>query len=113
MQQPKEKDQYATYNGLNRPAMAMGIPLMLLLLLGFIGVFGTFLCLFMFGAKGFVFTAFIFLVTFALKLICEKDPNALDVVKMNMKGWFINLRQNIAVMGKDSIIGFDSTGIKK
>ncbi|MGL4928266.1 MAG: VirB3 family type IV secretion system protein [Plesiomonas shigelloides] len=103
---PDSKELYATYNGLNRPAMLMGIPLMLFLALGFIGVFGTFIAIFTFGAKGFAFTATVLLCGFGLKLLCEFDPNALNVIKMNMSGLLINFRQ------QDKIIGFDSTGIK-
>lgn len=113
MGEEKEITMYATYNGLNRPAMFKGIPLMPLLVLAFVGVFGTLLFAFIFGPKGLVFTAIIFLIGFVLKLICENDPRALEVHKMELKGAFINIRQNINVIGKDSIVGFDSTGIKK
>lgn len=110
MSEEKEVVGYATYNGLNRPAMFKGIPLMPLLILAGIGVMGTFPLCFFFGAKGLIFTAIIALIVFVLKLICEHDPRAMEVHKMEMKGLFINFRQNL---GKGSIVAFDSTGIKK
>lgn len=107
MQENQNPDQYATYNGLNRPAMIMGVPLMLLLTLGIVGLFGTFIFIAVAGAKGFIFTGCIFLIAFGVKLLCDKDPNALKVIKMNLKGRLIYLKQG------NSIIGFDSTGLRK
>ena len=86
---------------------------MLLLTLGFVGVFGTALFAFLFGLKGLIFTGVVFLFGFAVKLACEADDNAINVIKLNLRGWLLNVGQNISVLGKDNIVGFDSTGMKK
>ncbi|MGL5290036.1 MAG: VirB3 family type IV secretion system protein [Aeromonas sp.] len=109
--QNTEVVKYITYNGLNRPAMVMGVPLMLLLGMGFLGVFGTAILMSAFGVNAFIFTAIILLVTFAIKLTCENDPNALSVLKMNLNGVLLSLRQNIGTLGKETIVAFDSTGV--
>jgi len=67
------KDVYFTYNGLNRPAMVRGVPLMLLLSCGFIATFSGFIGVFFLGVFGLVFPlligAFLFIVKVIVKTI--------------------------------------------
>lgn len=49
METDKKVDEYITYNGFNRPALVMGVPLLLLLGIGMFGMFGFFLCFVLFG----------------------------------------------------------------
>ncbi|EAZ1917734.1 conjugal transfer protein TraD [Salmonella enterica subsp. enterica serovar Montevideo] len=98
----KSKIVFLSYNGLNRPAMVMGVPLMLLLAVGFLAVFGGFGCMFMWGISGVIFPALCFLFLFTIRIICENDPNALSVMNLQLKGCFLK------VMHRDSIVGFSS-----
>jgi len=96
------KDAYFTYNGLNRPAMAAGVPLMLLLSCGFIAVFFGFLAVYFIGAFGLIVPALIGMFLFAVRIMCENDPNALRVIKLSLKGMLLKLKHG------DLITGFDS-----
>ena len=98
----KPKVVFLSYNGLNRPAMVMGVPLMLFLSVGFLAVFGGFGCMFMWGISGLIFPALCFLFLFIVRIICENDPNALSVMNLQLKGYFLK------VIHRDSIIGFSS-----
>lgn len=93
---------YITYNGLNRPAMIKGIPLMLGLIVCFIAAVGGFFCLFMFGLKGFIFPALCMMFLFTVRVMCENDPNALTVKKLSMSGFMLKLKHG------DTIVGFSS-----
>lgn len=101
------KDSYYTYNGLNRPAMVRGVPFMLLLTCGFLAIFTGFLGIYFLGAFGLVFPVLIAAFLFAVKIICENDPNALRVVKLSLSGMLLKLKHG------DSITGFDSGGYKE
>lgn len=50
----KPKVVFLSYNGLNRPVMVRGVPLMLFLSVGFLAVFGGFGCMFMWGISGLI-----------------------------------------------------------
>ncbi|EPR9285179.1 VirB3 family type IV secretion system protein [Escherichia coli] len=97
-----EKNVFATYNGLNRPAMVMGVPLLLLLAVGFLAVFGGFTAMFFWGLSGLLVPALCFLFLFIIRLICENDPNALRVLKLQFKGMILK------IMHRDTVIGFSS-----
>ncbi len=95
-----EKKVFATYNGLNRPAMVMGVPLLLLLAVGFLAVFGGFTAMYFWGLSGLLVPALCFLFLFIIRLICENDPNALRVLKLQFKGMILK------VIHRDTVIGF-------
>lgn len=99
-----ERNQYATYNGLNRPAMVMGVPLMLLLFSGFVAVFGGFGAIYLFGAKGLIVPSVLFLFLFIVRLFCDSDPNALRVLHLQFKGFLLKVKH------QDIITGFSSVG---
>lgn len=96
--------EYATYNGLNRPAMVKGVPLLLLLAVGFFAIFGGFLAIYFYGAKGFSLPVISGFFLFAVRSVCENDPNALEVIKLNLKG------KKMQLLHGETIIGYDSTG---
>lgn len=98
------KDVYFTYNGLNRPAMVRGVPLMLLLSCGFIATFSGFIGIYFLGIFGMVFPLFIGAFLFMVKVVCENDPNALRVLNLSLSGMFLKLKHG------DWITGFDSGG---
>ena len=97
-----EKKVFATYNGLNRPAMVMGVPLLLLLAVGFLAVFGGFTAMYFWGISGLLVPALCFLFLFIIRLICENDPNALRVLKLRFKGIMLKVKH------RDTVIGFSS-----
>lgn len=102
MEEDNKSVGYMTYNGLNRPAMIKGIPLMLGLIVCFIAAVGGFFSIFMFGLKGFIFPALCMLFLFAVRVMCENDPNALTVKKLSLSGFILKLKHG------DTIVGFSS-----
>jgi type IV secretion system protein VirB3 len=92
------EDEYASYNGMNRPALAMGIPLMPLLFGGFLIVFGGFLGLMLIGGYGLIFPVIVGLVLFIIRLICEDDPNAMKIISWRLKGSCLRLGQKHDVL---------------
>lgn len=79
-------DEYLTYNGFNRPALFMGIPILLflsgltlLLISFFIGVLTV-------GFYGLILPVAIVMWLMSLKVKCAKDPNALAVSALKRKG---------------------------
>ena len=98
-----EKSKYASYNGLNRVALVMGIPLMPFLFGAFLSVFLGFPALMMWGIVGILIPAVVFLGLFILKLLCEDDPNAIDVIRWKIKGYFLRVRLGGKVMSFHSL----------
>ena len=99
----EEKTKYASYNGLNRVALVMGIPLMPFLIGAFLAVFLGFPALMMWGVVGILIPAVIFLGLFVLKLLCEDDPNAIDVIQWKIKGYFLKFRIGGKIMSFHSL----------
>ncbi|UCQ29608.1 VirB3 family type IV secretion system protein (plasmid) [Edwardsiella tarda] len=98
----EDEKNYATYNGLNRPAMVAGVPLILLLVVGFLAVFGGFAAILLWGLSGLLVPSLCFLFLFIIRLICENDPNALRVLKLQLNGLFLKVKH------RDVVIGFSS-----
>ncbi|ENO8530929.1 VirB3 family type IV secretion system protein [Escherichia coli] len=98
-----DKSQYATYNGLNRPAMVMGVPLLLLLAVGFIAVFCGFAAIYFWGGVGLIIPALCFLFLFIVRLFCDSDPNALRVLRLQLKGFMLKLKHQDTVTGFSSV----------
>lgn len=90
--------EYVSYNGMNRPALKMGIPLMPLLFGGFLIVFGGFGGLMLWGVYGFIFPVFVGLILFSLKIVCEDDPNGLEVIKWKVMGILLLFKQGGEVL---------------
>lgn len=91
-QESKElKDVYLTYNGLNRPALVMGIPILLLLALGLFSLITAFIGIKVFGLVGIIPTGICFLIGLLIRSLTESDPNALKVVSFKLKGVFLKL----------------------
>ncbi|MFQ0972232.1 VirB3 family type IV secretion system protein [Gilliamella sp. BG6] len=94
-----EDDSFPSFNGMNRPAMVYGIPM----------VMGIFTCLFIvlslfagFYAKLGYFSwvaplAGLFFLLF-LKLICEDDPNALAFIKWRIRAVLLKISQGNSVI---------------
>lgn len=94
----EDDSEYVSYNGMNRPALFMGVPLMPMLFGCFLMVFGGFAGLLMWGGYGLIFPAVVFLCLFVLKLICEDDPNAMEIMTWRLKGAFLRLKQGSDVL---------------
>lgn len=94
-----EEDTFPSFNGMNRPAMAFGIPMVtgiftaLFIILSFFGGLSLnlgFYSLFL-PLLGVVFLIF-------LKVISEDDPNALAFIKWRFRAIFIKIFQGNAVI---------------
>ncbi|AXH60550.1 VirB3 family type IV secretion system protein [Providencia huaxiensis] len=94
--------EYLTYNGFNRPALVAGVPLMLMLpILGF-AIFGGFIFVNIFGLFGIIPVGISLLSIIVIRAMTDNDPNALRVVRFNLKGFFIKLGKPIlAVRGRE------------
>ncbi|EGH9360840.1 conjugal transfer protein TraD [Salmonella enterica] len=98
----KEKTLYLTYNGLNRPAMVRGVPLMLLLSCGFLATFSGFIAIYFIGVFGLIFPVFFGVFLLGVKVVCENDPNALRVLKLSLSGMLLKLKHGEMITGFDS-----------
>ncbi|EFL2297890.1 hypothetical protein AOC66_004871 [Escherichia coli] len=81
----KPKVVFLSYNGLNRPVMVRGVPLMLFLSVGFLAVFGGFGCMFMWGISGLIFPALCFLFLFI-----DRNLNPKKIKKTPKNGCLFN-----------------------
>lgn len=89
--------KYITYNGLNRPALSAGVPLMILLPMFVLGLLFAFVGVYNFGMKGITPTLGIVVVWFFIRLAVENDPNALDVISLKIKGFFLQRRKILCI----------------
>lgn len=80
---------YSSYNGLNKPAVFAGIPLMLMVA---ILTALLFICLpsyILLGKVAGTITAIILVAVYLFaKFSCDNDPNALTVMKLQVLGFF-------------------------
>lgn len=93
--------EYLSYNGFNRPALVMGVPLMLMLPIFAFAIFGTFIGVSLFGVVGIIPAGISILLIVVIRAMTENDPNALKVIAFNIKGFLIKFGSPIlAVRGK-------------
>ncbi|MDE9544132.1 VirB3 family type IV secretion system protein [Xenorhabdus bovienii] len=83
------KDIYLTYNGLNRPALVMGVPIILLLSLFGIGLITAMVGVYFLGLIGFIPAGICFLCIMIIRLLTESDSNALKVISFKLKGFVL------------------------
>lgn len=94
METDKKVDEYITYNGFNRPALVMGVPLLLLLGLGMFAMFGFFLGFVLFGfLKAIIFPFISGMLFFIVRSMCETEPNAMRITKLRLSGFFLKMLQ--------------------
>lgn len=92
---------YLAYNGFNRPALVMGVPIMILLPLMFVAFFGGFIGFSFYGLKGLMPAGFSLLSIIVIRGMTENDPNALSLVSLKVKGFMIRKFSSIvAVRGR-------------
>jgi len=95
----KNIDEYITYNGFNRPALVMGVPLLFLLGLGMFAMFGFFLGLIIFGFfKAIIFPFISGVVFFIVRAMCETEPNAMRIAKLRFNGFLLKFFQRSNVI---------------
>lgn len=92
-----ENPEYASYNGLNRPALVMGIPLMPLLGCAFLMVFGGFAAVMVWGAVGLIVPIVLAIPLLVMKVVCEDDPNALTLLRWRIQGRLLRVKQMATV----------------
>ncbi|WP_258086635.1 VirB3 family type IV secretion system protein [Xenorhabdus bovienii] len=81
------KDVYLTYNGLNRPALVMGVPIILLLSLLGTALITAIIGIKLFGLIGFIPAGICFLCIIIIRSLTENDPNSLKVISFKLKGF--------------------------
>ena len=90
---------FPAFNGMNRPAMVFGVPmvpaLFILCFMVISGFLGSFLN---WGFYSFVLPAFGAIYLLFLKIICEDDPNALAFIKWRLKAILIKQIQGNPVI---------------
>lgn len=97
---PELEVQYLSFNGLNRPALIIGVPLMLLLPLLMVTMLSTFLLVHFFGLTGMMPVLFAAGIIFLVRILTENDPNALAVLKYRLKGLAVRKGKSmIAIRG--------------
>lgn len=94
--------EYLSYNGYNRPALVMGVPLMVMLPLMFFAIFAGFIMITFFGLVGLIPPAMSLLSIIVIRALTENDPNALRVVAFKLKGTIIKIgKPVICIRGKE------------
>lgn len=82
-------DVYLSYNGLNRPALVMGVPILMLLSLLGIALVTAIVGVNIFGLMGLIPAGMCFLCIVVIRSLTESDPNALTVASFKLKGFFL------------------------
>lgn len=80
--------EYPTYNGMNRPAMLAGAPVMPLMLSLFSLTIAAMLLQFVIGKKALFMISFILPIYFGLKTITENDDQAMKIYALEAK-WLL------------------------
>lgn len=92
-------EKFPSFNGLNRPAMMYGVPMVAALFTLIFMVVTAFVgSLLGFGAYSLILPAFGAIYLLFLKIICEDDPNALAIVKWRVKARLLKMSQGNAVI---------------
>lgn len=94
--------KYCTYNGLARSALVFGIPIPALIACLLLALVTGFLGFSILGLKGLVFPVLVLGVIFVLRIKCQKDSRALEVLKWDFLGLLIR------VINKSKVISFGS-----
>ena len=92
-------ESYPSFNGMNRPAMVFGVPMVAALFVLFFMVASGFLGSFLnWGFYSLILPTIGALYLFFLKIICEDDPNALAFIKWRLKAILIKQAQGNPVI---------------
>lgn len=86
-QQPDKPQEYMSFNGLGRKAMipVLGIPYMAALALSCIFMLGGVVLGFIFGPAGMLFALVALPVGFFIRLLCETDDRAIEILLLEVK----------------------------
>ncbi|OOF77868.1 hypothetical protein BKG96_07550 [Rodentibacter caecimuris] len=92
-------ESFPSFNGMNRPAMVLGVPMVAALFIlsfmvatGFLGAFLNW------GFYSLILPALGAIYLLFLKIICEDDPNALAFIKWRLKAILIKQTQGNPVI---------------
>jgi type IV secretory pathway VirB3-like protein len=84
-----EKDNYASYNVLNRKALIFGIPIITLVILLCVALAFAAIGMKMFGIVGLMPSMIVLFVLFIIRVLCQDDSRALDRICWNIKSaWY-------------------------
>ncbi|MDH2274236.1 VirB3 family type IV secretion system protein [Moraxella porci] len=81
----KEFREFSSYNGLDRTALFMGIPLLHAVGLLVLGIMAMFVGLYFFSLVGFLFVLIVVPFAFMLRTITMNDDKALQILVLEMK----------------------------
>lgn len=81
----KQYREFSSYNGLDRTALFMGIPLLPAIGLLTMSVFVMFIGLIFFGIVGFLFILLLTPITFFLRSITYNDDKALEMLALELR----------------------------
>lgn len=87
----QEEEGYCAFNVMNRPAMLIGIPVKLLLILSSLLLVTGFAGPLLLGWAGVSFPLLIFVLLLTVKFICENDPNAPQLAILRLRSLFFRL----------------------
>lgn len=99
MNENDDDNSFPSFNGLNRPAMVYGIPMVL-------GIFtALFIILSLFGGFylnlgyfAWILPSFGLMFLLFIKIICEDDPNALAFIKWRVRAYALMFSQSNPVI---------------
>lgn len=80
------ENAYLTYNGLNRPAMVAGVPIGVFLISGGICLLSGLLLSNFIGVYSLIPIVICILACVISRIVCEDDPNAINVLTLKIKG---------------------------
>lgn len=79
-----EYREFSSYNGFDRTAMFMGIPLLWAIGLLTLAVFVMFVGMYFFDMVGFLFILLVLPIALFLRMISQTDDKALDILKLEI-----------------------------
>lgn len=89
----EKTNKYTTFNGLGRPALAWGVPVMVLISFIFAVIFTLFLGFIIgWGVFSFIIPFILLSILFFLKIKCETNDKAIDIMKLDLMGLFLMIK---------------------
>jgi type IV secretion system protein VirB3 len=106
-----EENLYATYNSLNRNPLVWGVPILILISLGFLIVLSAFIGAILLGDwRALIVPVLLALIVLFIKVACMDDSKAVESLKWNFKGVWTRILCKSRVASYSSI---DSDQIKR
>ena len=86
-------DFFSSYNGLGRPALAWGVPVFIFITMFFLIISTFFIGIILgFGFFSILIPMILFTVIFFIKIKCESNNRAIEIIKINIYGFLLRLK---------------------